>query len=310
MVDTTRVDITYSWSGLDLAGTLHLPDADPPHPAVLLMQGSGPTDRDSDGYFPPIRQAFLSRGLATYAFDKPGVGRSTGDWRDYALEGRADQSVAALDMLTGHPLLDAARIGIWGHSQGGWLAQIIAGRIPDLPFAIASSGPSIDIEQQDLYGCEHTMRAGGHDDAEVGEALGFLDAVHAAARRGDPYRIVETEILATARQARWYGSYLTIDDPESWAMVTRFVTEEFEPIEALTRIRCPYLAVYGGGDTLVPAWRSAEETGRALAEAGNTDATVVVFPNADHRIRDVVMGEFATGYLDLVADWAAKRAGL
>lgn len=306
----TRFDITYSWSGLDLAGTLHLPEANPPHPAVLMMQGSGPTDRDSDGYFPPIRQAFLSHGLATYAFDKPGVGRSTGDWRDYALEGRADQSIAALDMLASHPLLDASRIGIWGHSQGGWLAQIIASRIPNLPLAIASSGPSIDIERQDLYGCEHTMRAGGHDDAEVGEALGFLDAVHAAARRGDPYRVVETEILATARQARWYGSYLTIEDPEGWAMIGRFASEAYDPIETMSQIRCPYLAVYGGGDTLVPAWRSAEETGRALAEAGNTDATVVVFPSADHRIQQEATGEFATGYLYLVGDWAAKRAGL
>ena len=310
MFEPTSEDLVFTWSGLDLAGTLHLPEANPPHPAVLMMQGSGPTDRDSDGYFPPIRQAFLSRGLATYAFDKPGVGRSTGDWRDYALEGRADQSIAALDMLASHHLLDTARIGIWGHSQGGWLAQINASRIPDLPFAIASSGPSIDIEQQDLYGCEHTMRAGGHDDAEVGEGLGFLDAVHAAARRGDPYRIVEAEILATARQARWYGSYLTIDDPESWAMITRFVTEEFEPIEALAQIRCPYLALYGGRDLLLPAWQSAEETGRALAEADNTDATVVVFPLADHRIQQQATGDFASGYLDLIAAWAAKRAGL
>ena len=60
-----------------------------------MMQGSGPADRDGNGYFPHIRDTFLSRGLATFAFDKPGIGASMGDWRDYALRGRAKQAVAA-----------------------------------------------------------------------------------------------------------------------------------------------------------------------------------------------------------------------
>src|SRR4051812_31423527 len=99
----------------------HPPPAPAPpfHPAVLMLQGSGPADRDSGGYFPPIRDAFLARGIAVFSFDKPGIGSSTGDWRHYALMDRADQALAALALLREHHVIDGARVGVWGQSQGG-----------------------------------------------------------------------------------------------------------------------------------------------------------------------------------------------
>jgi len=143
-----QLDLAFEWNGLTLAGTLHLP-SEGPNPLVLMMQGSGSSDRDSDGYFAPNRASFLGLGIATYAFDKPGCGESTSDWRDYALED----------------------VPVWGHSQGGWLAQILASRLPALSFAIASSSPSIPITDQDLYGCERTMRAQGHPENAITDAL-------------------------------------------------------------------------------------------------------------------------------------------
>jgi hypothetical protein len=66
-------DLSFRWRNVELSGTLHLPDSRPPHPAVLMLPGSGPADRDCGGYFPPIRDVFLRRGVATYSFDKPGA---------------------------------------------------------------------------------------------------------------------------------------------------------------------------------------------------------------------------------------------
>jgi uncharacterized protein len=300
-----QLDLAFEWNGLTLAGTLHLP-SEGPNPLVLMMQGSGSSDRDSDGYFAPIRDAFLGRGIATYAFDKPGCGASTGDWRDYALEGRADQAIAALNALHEHPAVDVAQIGVFGHSQGGWLTQILASRLPGLSFAIASSGPSIPISDQDLYGCEHTMRAQGHPENEIADALRFLRKVHQAAQSGVGFAIADTEFLQAARNESWYG-YMTIDGPADWRLISRFVGERYEPREALSQVVCPYLAVYGGLDLLVPAWRCAEETGHALIQADNPDVTVVVFPQGDHRLRDATSQDFVPGYLDLLGGWAAGR---
>jgi len=307
MVNSVQDDLVFEWGGLSLAGTLHRPASDGSHPAVLMMQGSGPADRESDGYFPQIRNAFLEQGIAAFSFDKPGCGDSTGNWRDYALEDRADQAQAALRFLREHRLIDASRVGAWGHSQGGWLAQILASRLPDLAFAIANSGPSIGVIEQNLYGCEHEMRSQGHDEAGINQALAFIVQLHQAAQRKADYKEVEGQLLRRVRDEPWYG-YASIDDAKDWAHGTMLVLENYEPLKALVQIRCPFLAIYGGCDVLVPAWRSAQESGNALRTAGNNESTVVVFPQGDHRIRDEMTLDFVPGYLDLLVDWTSHHS--
>ena len=299
--------LTFSWNDIDLVGALHLPDLDSPRPVVVMIQGSGPSDRTSNGYFPPIRDAFLAAGVGTFAFDKPGCGDSSGDWRDHGLHARADQVQAAIGRLRQHPSVQTGGIGVWGQSQGGWLVQMLAARLPNLAFAIANSGPSIDLPSQDLYGCEHSMRANGHTEADIQLALSFVAHIHDAARDGLSYEDVEAQLLASARTQPWY-TYLTIDGETDWQLVTRFIAEEYSPLEAIRQIRCPFLAVYGGRDVLLPAWQSARETGHALQEAGNQDSAVVVFPEGDHRIQDA-NGAFISGYLDLLTDWTARNVG-
>lgn len=304
----TEHPVAVAWADLILDGTLHQPPGTGPSPAMLMLQGSGPSDRDSNGYFTAIRQALLERGVATMAFDKPGCGRSTGDWRHHGLRARADQARAALASLGAHPSVDAGRVGIFGHSQGGWLVQMLAAELDDLCFAVASSGPSIPVAEQDLFAVENQLRADGYDDGDVADALDFLQAVHRAAADGHSYDRVEAELLEPARTRTWYRHY-PVSEAEDWHLTRVLIGEPFDPIDALTRVACPFLAVYGGADVLVPAWRSAEESGRALAAAGNPDATVVVLPGADHRLQTPGGNRLVPGYLDLLAGWVAGRAG-
>ncbi|WP_367281743.1 alpha/beta hydrolase family protein [Ilumatobacter sp.] len=191
-----QIDIQFAWGGLALAGSLHLPSGAGPHPAVVMAQGSGPADRDSGGYFEPIRRTFLDRGIATFAFDKPGCGASTGDWRHYGLAGRADQTVAALDLTRNHAAVDPERVGIWGHSQGGWLVQMLAGRPIELAFAIASSAPTIGVQDQILYDVEHTLRDHDHGDRDVGDALALAPGTPPSGRRRGRLRV---DLRAVAR---------------------------------------------------------------------------------------------------------------
>lgn len=302
-------DLTFSWEAVQLAGTLHLPDRNGQHPVVIMLQGSGSSDRDSNGYFVQIRERFLSDGLATFSFDKPGCGDSTGDWRDYALEERASQAEAALDVVARQSDVDPKRVGFWGQSQGGWLVQILASRHPDLPFAVANSGPSIGVVAQDRYGCRHTMEAAGMSEAHIEMALAFMKQGHEAAAAGMPYEQVKREFIDGVVNEPWY-MYTPVEDAKDWESIRNFVTEGYDPHDALSRITCPFLAIYGGRDVLVPAWDSAQETGDCLVAAGARDVTVVVFPQGDHRIQDETTGEFIDGYLDLLGSWLRRRAGV
>lgn len=299
-------EVVFTWNDLRLAGTLALPNGSEPYPAVLMLQGSGAADRDSGGFFPPIRDAFLARGIATFSFDKPGIGGSTGDWRSYALSGRADQAAAALAWLRSAAVIDGNRVGVWGHSQGGWLVQMIAAREPNLTFAVSNSGATIGIDEQDRHGWEHSLRARGASEADIAAALAFLESVKEALCRGDDYLTADEHLLRSARAASWYG-YLDLECEEDWELERRFSEEAYDPVEALSRVRCPYLAVYGALDPLIPVWESARLCGEALSAAGNPDATVVVFPRGNHRIIVEETGQFAPGYLDLISEWARLK---
>ena len=101
-----------------LAGSLWFPPGRTAAGLVLMHPGSGPSDRDNDTLFPPIRAALLAAGVAVCSFDKRGVGESAGSWLE------ADLATQAADLAVS---LRAAReqvpdvpVGVFGHSQGGW----------------------------------------------------------------------------------------------------------------------------------------------------------------------------------------------
>lgn len=299
-------DVTIPFGNIALDGTLHLPDAPGPHPALAMLAGSGPDDRDAWGYFPPIRDAFLGAGLAVLSWDKPGVGTSTGDWQEQTFFDRADEALAALSWLRERADIDAGRVGVWGHSQGGWIAQIVAARDPSLAFAIINSGPGVDAIVQDLYGVEHTLRQSGAGDAEVAEAIAYMERIHAAAVAGMPHATFVTEVMEPARGTPGF-EYFGEVDPGLWGFLIRNLTQPYDPSDALERISCPVLAIFGERDSLVPVDDSVRIFQDALDKAGNEDITIRVFPEADHRIRAGDPNGFADGYLETMADWLRAR---
>jgi pimeloyl-ACP methyl ester carboxylesterase len=117
---------------------------------VLMHPGSGPTDRDNDGYFVPIRQALLRSGFAVCSFDKRGVGDSTGRWQDAGIVEQADDLLACLGLLLSDREIPKP-VGLFGHSQGGWVVIEAAGRKPEIAFVIANSGPGVAPAEQERY---------------------------------------------------------------------------------------------------------------------------------------------------------------
>lgn len=118
----------------ELAGTLALPDDGDRFPAVLIVSGSGPLDRDSNhrrARFDVARQlaaALAVAGLASLRYDKRGVGASPGDWRTAGLFDAVDDLAAARDTLAARPEVDPARLVVAGHSEGALLAAAVAAR--------------------------------------------------------------------------------------------------------------------------------------------------------------------------------------
>ena len=300
-------EVCFSSRDLILSGTLHRPTGVGPHPATLMLQGSGAADRDSGGYFPPIRDHFIENGLAVFSWDKPGIGRSTGDWRQRTLFDRGDEALDALAWLREQPGIDADRVGVWGHSQGGWIGPLVASRSRDVAFLVVNSGPGITPEAQDFYGIEHTLRQDGVSEAEIEQALTWMQSLHDAAREGMPFEQLQSELLEPSRGTaaeRYFGGI----GPEDWPFFVLNFQHPYDPVPSLEHVACPMLALFGELDPLVPVEESARIFEAAARESGNHDLTIHIFSGADHRIRVGDALRFAPGYLEVMSDWLRRRA--
>jgi pimeloyl-ACP methyl ester carboxylesterase len=123
------------------------------------------------GYFPfwkDIAEFLVARDYAVLLFDEPGVHESTGDWRRQSFDDRAEEVIAAVLQLAARDDIDPSRIGLIGHSQGGWIAQIAAARHPEeIAFLILLAGPAVSVKQQIRDDAENNWTCRGvSDDTE------------------------------------------------------------------------------------------------------------------------------------------------
>ena len=146
----TTEELTFTAAdGVRLAGTLQLPDGAGPHPAALLIVGSGEVDRDSDhprlglGVTRELAAALVSAGLASLRFDKRGVGASSGSFLSTTFDDARQDATAALAALRDHPAIDATRTLVIGHSEGAVHATSIAAADDSLAGVGLLAGPAV-----------------------------------------------------------------------------------------------------------------------------------------------------------------------
>lgn len=306
---TQRDELRFDSGGLTLAGTVHRPDGPGPHPALVMLQGSGPENRDSQGYFNPIRDEFLANGIAVYSWDKPGIGESTGDWHQRDLFDRANEALDAIAALREQPGIDPARVGIWGHSQGGWIGPLAASKAHNLAFLIVNSGPAVDVHEQDLFGIEQTLRRDGASEDEITDALAYMNRIHEATIAAMPYDEAVSTILEPARGSAG-ETYFGEIDPELWQFLVLVSRNLYDPVSVLEQITCPTLVLYGELDVLTPVARSVPLFESAFETSGNANLTISVFPGANHRILVGDPPTFAPGYLETMSSWIRRQVGL
>ena len=142
--DEEEVSYENGKAGVKLAGTLTLPRAKGPFPAVLLITGSGPQDRDETllGHRPFLVLAdYLTRkGIAVLRVDDRGTGKSTGDFAKGTTEDFASDARTSVDYLKNRKEIDPARLGLIGHSEGGIIAPMLASQSSDIAFIVMMAG--------------------------------------------------------------------------------------------------------------------------------------------------------------------------
>ncbi len=310
-----REEVTFANGEVALAGTLTLPPGPGPHPAVVLLHGSGPLTRE---WFPLWTDTFARLGLAALAYDKRGTGGSGGDWKTSDFHDLAGDATAAFDLLRSRPDIDPRRIGLWGISQGGWIAPLVAAQHPEVAFVILHAGPATTVAEQVLANVEWELHAYELPEDEVRSALAILRLSDDFTRSGSEEawaRLEAAQAAAEARGAPWAGA-LPLMAKDDWFRGFYRRILDFDPAPYLEHTRCPLLAFFGERDGNVPAEENRRRMAEALERAGNRDHTLVVLPGTNHYLMRSETGtreeiprltSFEPRYFALMAEWLQAR---
>jgi fermentation-respiration switch protein FrsA (DUF1100 family) len=314
------------------AGTLTLPKGKGPFPAVLLITGSGPQNRDEEllGHKPFLILAdHLTRhGIAVLRVDDRGVGGSTGSTPESTTADFAEDALAGVGYLKSRKEVNPKQIGLIGHSEGGIVAPLAASQSKDVAFIVMLAGTGLTGEEILYLQGQLIAKASGADakalarqkrvqevmfklvkeEKDNKKALEKFKTIWAdevaklpeeeqkEARKLDG--VVEGQLNATLTP--WFRYFLTHD-----------------PRPALRKVMCPVLALNGELDLQVPLKENFAEIGKALKEAGNKDVTLKEFPSLNHLFQTCKTGSpseygtieetMAPVVLRAVSDWILKR---
>lgn len=241
--------------GIDLAGMLFVPNAEPPFPVVVMITGSGSFYRSNSWYLNYARY-LQANGIAVLLPDKRGCESSDGDWHNASLEDLASDTLSAIFFLrTERPQL-VGRIGILGISQGGVIASIVASEDPDLAFAINVVGHVVPMNDQLRYEENYNLR-------QAGFIPGFSNVIS----------YVSSFVLQKIVDRGWWSTVGNFDALPYWQQVD-----------------VPTLVVYGDQDTNVPSVRSQDR----LNALGKENIQVVMFEGSGHDLEPPagVAGEY------------------
>ncbi|MEL7496272.1 MAG: alpha/beta fold hydrolase [Planctomycetota bacterium] len=298
---STDVTIKNNAAGMELAGTLTMPKSDKPVPAIVLVSGSGPQDRDETlmGHKPFLVIAdHLSRnGIAVVRYDDRGVGKSTGNFAKCITDDFASDTQAVVEFLATQQGIDSTKIGILGHSEGGIIAPMVANQTDKVAFNILLAGPGVDgatiINSQ-----SKAIAAGmGASPEQLALSASLNKRLFKIIRDNQDQEDIKDALLAEFDQ--WLE---TLDEPErTAAAASRSAISQFsgawyrnfivyDPAPALAKNRCPTLAILGGKDLQVLQDVNQSAIQEALDKNGVAGNELVVFDDANHLFQTAKTG--------------------
>lgn len=284
-----------------LAGTLAIPSGPGPHPAAILITGSGAQDRDETLFdhkpFAVLADHLARNGVATLRLDDRGVGGSTGDLS------QATTDILAADVLVAHawlrtqPEIAADKVGVIGHSEGGIVGPAAAAKDRSVAFVVMLAGTGVPGEQIVVKQTELITRKSGMADADVKQAIAQQRQIFETLAK------VKDEAAARARIAEIIRTTGPVDDAALLPQVDMLFSPWFrafmahDPRPVLAKVKVPVLALVGELDLQVDADQNLPEIEKALKKAKNRRVTARRLPGLNHLFQPAQTG--------LVAEYGA-----
>ncbi|MEV0626489.1 alpha/beta hydrolase family protein [Nonomuraea wenchangensis] len=266
--DLVNTEVTFKNGPVTLQGTVIAPAATGRRwPGLVLIAGAGARGRDS---YRPEAEAFARAGTVVLIYDKrAGYSRATSSFSDLA-----DDAVAGVRLLHARPDVQPSKVGVWGHSEGGWVAPLAATRSAAVNFVVVAGASALPADRTQLWSNRTYLTHAG-----VKQALQAPIGVNLSRM------LVSAGLFGDAGNA---------------------------PLTALEKVGRPLLAVFAEYDRSTPPGESMRLFRQALTRGGNSHYTLRLIRGADHNMRRSVTGfeepasaGFALGYLETITHWVA-----
>jgi hypothetical protein len=283
-----------------LAGTLSLPKGDGPFPAVMLLSGSGPQDRNSSifGHKPFLLLAheLTQSGIAVLRFDERGVGESGGRTSEMTMATQMGDAQAGINYLLSNNQINRTKIGLLGHSLGGILAPKLAIE-NDIDFLVLLAAPGVNGDAMMLKQRKDLLKLRGATDKQIEGTNGMLASLYSELRKSS----LEDEALKTELQKKLAVKYQsTIPEKELNEMVNSIVDNEelmailkSSPANYFQKVSCPVLALNGSKDFQVSAKENLAAIEKALSDGGNTAIETHELEGLNHLFQDSDTGDIS-----------------
>jgi pimeloyl-ACP methyl ester carboxylesterase len=327
-------DITFKneKAGITLAGTLTLPKKEGNFPAVILISGSGPQNRDEEllGHKPFLVLAdhLTKNGIAVLRYDDRGTGSSQGSFTKATTQDFATDTEAALAYLKTRKEINKNKIGLAGHSEGGTIAPIVAVGHPDVAFIVLLAGTAIPGDELMLLQNYLLGKANGMPDDEL-KKLGAINK--------KIYDAIKLETDAKALKPKLQDIFekdlkpLFISKGVPQAQVTQYINVQiselispwysnfirYNPQPVLEKVKCPILALNGEKDLQVAPVANLDAIKRATEKSGNKKVLTKQLPGLNHLFQESTTGSpseyqeieqtFSPAALNEISTWILKQ---
>ena len=196
---------------------------------------------------------------------------------DVPLELQAADALSAIALLRERDDIDPTHIGVWGFSQGAWVAPIVAAQSADVAFLVLVASTGVSPSEQMLYGTAKHARDAGFGEDEVSRLVALRRVVDQW-RRGRVAREEAQAAVDAARDEPWFA--------HAWVPITLgdgiWPNMDFDPEPVFARVRVPVLLFYGEDDEWQPIEASIAAWRRAAQRAHNGDVTIVRLAGTRH----------------------------
>ena len=313
--------ITFRSNDIEIEGAIIRPHDKGPHPAIVLLHGSGGSHQEYDKMFNKIHSnEFTQRGIAVFCYTKRGSGKNNINYSYVGFNDLVADALSAIKFLKSQPDIDPDNIGIFAVSESGWFSPEITERSGSIKFIITRVGTPLDWRKTVIHEVRKEVEGYRLSEKEIEEVVVpltlrrwqfYIDASKDNSAVGEERAAINKQLKEINAQDKFSGLFAEkLPEYDAQVYAARAQKYSYNPGPFIKRIDIPMLYILGETDVNIPTVETIEEL-EMLKESYQKDITIKTFPNTGHYMYKYkslpIEGLYQEGYLDLIGTWAEQQ---